>query len=175
MSIRPVFAVAIFVVSCLAAFNSASAQPGEINVQKQWTYMKHTDETSGKVQFLATTAAIEDDNAWLLLACGEDGRITFSIIYTGGFPFSLKSPVSVLWRIDVNPAVTTAAVMIGPTQIAIGSRVSNELLSFVVDGSRLSASISDADGKTHSYAWSLEPSDVALADIRGHCLEDGNE
>lgn len=175
MTIRRIFAVAILVVSCLVALNFVSAQPAEINVQQQWIYRKQVDQTTGKVQFSATTAAIGDENAWLLLACGEDGRITFSIIYTGGFPFSLKSPVSVLWRIDVNPPVTAAAVMIGPTQIAIGSRVSNELLSFLVDGSRLSASISDVDGKIHSYSWSLQPSDVALADIRGQCLEDGNE
>ena len=174
MPIRPIFVAASLVISGLATFNFASAQPGEINVQEQWAYMKHTDETTGKVQFLATTAAIEDDNAWLLLACGEDGRITFSIIYTGGFPYSLKSPASVSLRIDVDPAVTTAAVITGPSQISVGPRVSNELLSFLVDGNRLSASISDADAKIHTYAWSLQPSDVALADIRGHCLEDGN-
>ncbi len=175
MTIRPVFALAILAVSSLAALKCASAQPAGINVQQQWVYRKQVDQTTGKVQFLATSAAIGDENAWLLLACGEDGRITFSIIYTGGFPYSLKNPVSVLLRIDIDPAVTTAAVMIGPTQIAIGSRVSNELLSFLVDGSRLSASISDTDANIHSYAWSLQPSDVALADIHGHCLEDGNE
>src|SRR6266508_644485 len=166
MTLRLIFAAAIFVVSYLAAPDFGSAQPAEINVQQQWAYMKHIDLTTGKLQFLATTAAIEDDNALLLLACGEDGRITFSIIYTGGFPYSLKSPVSALLRIDIDLALTTAAVMIGSTQISIDPRVSNELLSFLVDGSRLSASISDADGKIHGYAWSLQPSDVALADIR---------
>ncbi len=175
MTIRPIFAVPILVVSCFAALNSGSAQPAEINVQQQWAYTEHINRTTGKVQFLATTAAIEDDDAWLLLACGEDGRITFSIIYTGGFPYLLKSPVSLLLRIDINPAITAAAVIIGSALISIDLRVSNKLLSFVVDGSRLSASISDADAKIHSYAWSLQPSDVALSDIRAHCLEDGNE
>jgi len=172
---RPILAAAILVVSCLAPFNSASAQPGEINVQQQWAYMRHIDLTTGKVQFLAATAAIDDDNAWLLLACGEDGRITFSMIYTGGFPYSLKSPVSVSIQVDIALGVTTAAVMIGQDHISIDPRLSHELLSFLVDGSGLSASIADADAKIRSYAWSLQPNDVALADIRTHCLEVDNE
>src|SRR5262249_14310240 len=126
---RPILVAAILVVSCLAPFNSASAQPGEINVQQQWAYMRHIDLTTGKVQFLAATAAIDDDNAWLLLACGEDGRITFSMIYTGGFPYSLKSPVSVSIQVDIALGVTTAAVMIGQDHISIDPRLSHELLS----------------------------------------------
>jgi hypothetical protein len=90
MTIRPIFAVAILVVSCLVALNFVSAQPAEINVQQQWIYRKQVDQTT-KVQFLATTAAIGDENAWLLLACGEDGRTRSRLSIQAAFPFHSRA------------------------------------------------------------------------------------
>ena len=164
--IRPTLAAGML---ALLAVECASAQ--EIKVQEQWAYTTRIDGTTGRTQFLATTVALEDENAWLVLGCGDDGRITISIMYTGGFRYPLQNSVGVSFQVDSAPRGNAVAVSVGQGQISIDPRIGSELLSFLVDGRRLSISIFDSDSKAHSYAWPLQPSDVALSDIRAHCLE----
>src|SRR5262245_57051576 len=130
--IRPTLAAGML---ALLAVECASAQ--EIKVQEQWAYTTRIDGTTGRAQFLATTVALEDENAWLVLACGDDGRITISIRYTGGFRYPLRKPVDVSFQVDSAPRSDAAAVSVAPGQISIDPRMSGELLSFLVDGRRL--------------------------------------
>ena len=94
------------VAAAISALISASmaAEP-EPKTQEQWAYTRHVDQTTGRVQFLATNMAMEDENAWLVLACGDDGQSTISIIHTGGFLYPLKQPTRVLFRIDTSPGI----------------------------------------------------------------------
>jgi hypothetical protein len=96
LTIRAIFAAAIVVAMMPLAEGSPAAQP-ELKVQEQWAYTRHVDQATGRVQFSATNMAMEDENAWLVLACDDEGKIRISIVHKDGFHYLFSRLVSNGW------------------------------------------------------------------------------
>jgi thiosulfate dehydrogenase len=162
-------------MALLAIFASARqramAQVGEIETQRPWAFTRDIDRSTGTVRYMATTAAIDQSDFWLLLACHQDGRSTISFMHLGGFPYLLGSPTHVSLRVDSNRAITIVAPQMENRQISIEPVSSGHLLRSVIQGRRLSVTVVDAGGGSHDYKLLLQPNDLALRDIRINCLD----
>src|SRR5262249_28261167 len=94
----------------LAALNGLpdcpSAQAAEVGVQGRWMYTTEVDGSTEAAQEMAATAAVEDDNVWLLLTCSPDRQTTVSIMHVEAFSYPLQSTVSLSLGVDTHPALT---------------------------------------------------------------------
>jgi hypothetical protein len=121
-----------------SARQGATAQVGVIETQRPWAYTQDVDRSSGTVRYLATTAAINEGDFWLLLACHQDRQLIIAFMHLGGFPYLLGSPTNVSLRIDSNPPIAIAAPQTENRQISIEPVSSGHLLRSVLQGRRLS-------------------------------------
>jgi len=168
---RSMFITIIALMTVPATRRASSAETSGFNAQGPWVYTHRIDPASEAVWHMATTVALEDDNVWLLLTCGEDRTMTVSIMHVEGFSYPVESSVSVSLRIDRHPTVRIPALPISNRQISIDPASSHDLLPLLLEGNRSSVTIADSRGDTHDYSFMLQPNEPALRDIRAICLD----
>jgi hypothetical protein len=118
---------------------------------------------------MATTRAAED-NIWFLVACSADDRLTVSLLHPEQFPFPLKASSQVKLRSNNVPTVSIEGKSIQSNQILVDPRPMRHIMLPLLQDDRLIVSISERDGTTHDYTFSLQPNDVALRAIRSRCF-----
>jgi hypothetical protein len=146
---------------------SAEGGHGEINVEGGWAYATRSDH--GGIEHMATTRAAED-NIWFLLACSADERLIVSLLHPEQFPFPLKPSSQVRLRSNNLPTVSIEGKSIGNNQIVVDPRPMRHILLPLLQDDQLVVSVSERDGITHDYTFSLQPNDVALRAIRSRCF-----
>jgi len=160
----------IFLVALLPLSRASAAETSGVNTDGPWIYTRQIDPASESVQDMATTAAIEDNNVWLLLTCNEDRTVTLSFMHVEEFPYPLGNTVSLLLRIDEHPTVSIHPRPVTNRQMSIDRTLSHGLLPLLLDGERSSITIADSRGDTHDYSFVLRPNERALSGIRAKCL-----
>jgi hypothetical protein len=168
---RPVPTICIMLMMLFAVFNRTSAQPPDIKTQGPWAYARQIEPASEAVLDMATTAAIDDGNVWLLLACNEDRELTVSIMHVTEFSYPVDSQVNISLRIDDHPKLTMPAVSIHNEQVSLASRSSHDLLPLLLSGTQSFVTIPDGRGEPHEYGFNLQPNNIALSRIRANCLD----
>jgi hypothetical protein len=174
MASRPISTICIALTLLSVALNASCAETPDVKVQGPWAYTRQVQGASEAVRDVATTAAVDDSNVWLLLACDEDRRVTVSIMHVEELPFRVGSEVNVSLRIDDHPKLTMPAISIHNQQISIGSGSSHDLLPLLVGGNQSFVTIPDSRGEPHEYGFKLQPNDIALSSIRANCLDPVN-
>ena len=167
----PIFTLCLALAVLPVAADCPSAQAAEVGVQGRWMYTIEGDSATEAVQAMATTAAMEDDNVWLLLTCSPDRQTTVSIMHVEAFSYPLQSRVNLSVGIDTHPMLTMLALRVNEKQLSLDSGSSYALLPLLLGGNQSFASIPDSRGQSHHYSFVLKPNDVALSDIRAQCLE----
>jgi hypothetical protein len=158
-------AAAAFVI---ASEGSAEQGPGEVNVQGGWAYTARGKD--GAVEHVAATRAAEDA-AWLLLACGTDGRLTVSLIHTERFPFPLRSLSLVKLRSNNVPTALIEGKSVQNNQIFVDPIPVLHIMPQLMQDDELVVSIPDRNGAMHDYTFSMQPNDLALRPIRLRCFD----
>ena len=161
--------VALLAIAAVFASSDAWAQEGrgQINVEGGWAYTTRSDH--GGIEHIATTRAAED-NIWLLLACSADERLTVSLLHPEQFPFPLKPSSQVELRSNNVPTVSIEGKSLGNNQIVVDPRPMRHIMLPLLQDDRLVVSLSERDGTTHDYTFSLQPNAVALGAIRSRCF-----
>jgi VCBS repeat-containing protein len=136
-------AAAAFVI---ASEGSAEQGPGEVNVQGGWAYTARGKD--GAVEHVAATRAAEDA-AWLLLACGTDGRLTVSLIHTERFPFPLRSLSLVKLRSNNVPTALIEGKSVQNNQIFVDPIPVLHIMPQLMQDDELVVSIPDRNGAMH--------------------------
>jgi len=170
--VRSLF-IAIILLMTVPTRRAFPAEATGVGIQSPWIYTQRIDSGSEGVLHMATTAAIEDDNVWLLLTCGEDRTTTISVMHVDGFPYPVETPVAMLLRIDSHPNMRISALPISERQMSLDPASSHDLLALLLDGSRSSVTMADGRGDTHDYTFMLQPNEPALNGIRANCLGPG--
>jgi hypothetical protein len=147
---------------------SAIEQNDNVNVQGRWAYTAR--DNNGGMEHMAVTQAAEDD-AWLLLLCSPDERLTVSVIHNEQFPFPLKASSSVKIRSKNVPAVSVEGKSIKNDQIFVDPKPMRHIMPMLLQDYNLVVSIPEWDGAMHDYTFSTQPNDLALAPIRSHCFD----
>ena len=160
----------IFLLALSSLSRASAAQTPRVNTEGPWIYTRQIDPALESVQDMATTAAIKDDNVWLLLTCNEDRTVTLSFMHVEEFPYPLVDTISLLLRVDEHPSVSVHAWHVTNRQMSIDRTLSHELLPLLLDGERSSVTIADSRGDTHDYNFVLQPNERALSRIRATCL-----
>ena len=168
---RPILAVCLALAALHVLPDRPSAQAAEVGMQGRWMYTKEVGDSTEAAQEMAATAAVEDDNVWLLLTCSPDRQTTVSIMHVEAFSYPLASRVSLSLGIDTHPALTMSALAVNHRQLSLDSGSSYALLPLLLAGNQSFASIPDKRGESHRYSFVLKPNDVALSDIRAQCLD----
>lgn len=158
-------AAAAFVI---ASQGSAEQGPGEVNVPGGWAYTARGKD--GAVEHLAVTRAAEDA-AWLLLACGADGRLTVSLIHAQQFPFPLKSLSLMRLRSNNVPTALIEGKSVKNNQIFVDPIPMLHIMPLLMQDDELVVSIPDRDQTMHDYTFSMQPNDLALRPIRLRCVD----
>jgi hypothetical protein len=147
---------------------SAMEENDNVNVDGSWAYTAR--DKNGGMEHMAVTQAAEDD-AWLLLACSPDERLTVSVIHNEQFPFPLKASSSVRVRSKNVPAVSLEGKSIKNDQIFVDPKPMRHIMPLLLQDYYLVVSIPERDGAMHDYTFSTQPNDLALAPIRSHCFD----
>src|SRR5262245_24588852 len=163
----------ILFLAAAAAFviaSEASAEKGldDVQVQGGWAYAARGND--GAVEHMAATRAAEDA-AWLLLACSADGRLTVSLIHTEQFPFP-PEPFSLV-KLQSNN-VSTALIegkSVQNNQLFVDPMPMRHVIPLLMQDDELVVSITDRNGATHNYTFSMQPNDLALRPIRSRCFD----
>jgi len=163
---------AVVLLAIAAAFvrSDVSAQEGHgriNNVEGGWAYTTRSDH--GGIEHMATTRAAED-NIWFLVACSADERLTVSLLHPEQFPFPLKPSSQVELRSNNVPTVSIEGKSLGNNQIVVDPRPLRHIMLPLLQDDQLVVSISERDGITHDYTFSLQPNKVALRAIRSRCF-----
>jgi hypothetical protein len=170
--IRPrIFTLCLALAALRMAGDCPSAHAAEIGVQGRWMYTTEPDGLTGAAQGMAATAAVEDDNVWLMLTCSPDRQMTVSIMHAEAFSYPLQNRVNLSLGIDTHPTLTMSALTVNEKQLSLDSGSSYSLLPLLLAGDRSFASVPDSRGEAHRYSFVLKPNDVALSDIRAQCLD----
>ena len=161
--------VGLVAIAVAFASSDALAQQGQgqINVEGGWAYTTRSDH--GGIEHIATTRAAED-NIWFLLACSADERLTVSLLHPEQFPFSLPSSSQVELRSNNVPTVSIEGKSFGNNQIVVDPRPMRQIMLPLLQDDQLVVSLSERDGTTHDYTFSLQPNAVALGAIRSRCF-----
>src|SRR5262245_10526539 len=165
----PIFTLCLALAALRVAAGWPSAQASEVAMQGRWMYT--TEVVGATEEAMATTAAVEDDNIWLLLTCSPDRQTTVSIMHVEAFSYPLQSRVNLSLGIDAHPTLTMSALTVSERQISLDTGSSYALLPLLLAGDRSFASVPDSRGEAHRYSFVLKPNDVALSDIRAQCLD----
>jgi hypothetical protein len=140
---------------------------GEVNVEGGWAYTARSDH--GGIEHIATTRAAED-NIWFLLACSADDRLTVSLLHPEQFPFPLRASSQVELRSNNVPTVSIEGKSLGNNQVVVDPRPLRHVMLPLLQDDQLVVSLSERDGTTHDYTFSLQPNAVALRAIRSRCF-----
>jgi hypothetical protein len=161
--------VALLVIAAIFASSDALAEEGhgQINVEGGWAYTTRSDHDG--IEHIAMTRAAED-NIWFLLACSADERLTISLLHPEQFPFPLKASSQVKLRSNNVPTVSIEGKSIQNNQIFVDPRPMRHIMLPLLQDDQLVVSISERDGTTHDYTFSLQPNEVALRAIRSRCF-----
>jgi len=165
----------LMIVSDVSAETHGSEPPGlgnaeehsRIDVKGGWAYTARSDHRG--IEHMAATRAAED-NIWFLLACSADERLTVSLLHPEEFPFPLKPSSLVRLRSDNLPTVSIEGKSIQNNQIFVDPRPMRHIMLPLLQDDQLVVSISERDGITHDYTFSLQPNKVALRAIRSRCF-----
>jgi len=166
-----IFTLCLALAALRVGPDRSTAQASEIGMQGRWMYTTEVVGATEAVQAMATTAAVEDDNVWLLLTCSPDRQTTVSIMHVEAFSYPLQSRVNLSLGIDAHPTLTMSALTVNEKQLSLDPGSSYALLPLLLAGDRSFASVPDSRGEAHSYSFVLKPNDVALSDIRAQCLD----
>ncbi len=161
----------LVVTAMMASYAHCSAQTLEPSVQGPWAYTKRFDELLHGTEHMAATPAAEDEDTWLLLACGANHRFMAALMHVGPFPYSLSSPFTIALRSNKFPQTTLSARTAQPNQIAVDPEAVRSLMPLLIEADSLAASIGETSGATHHYTFSLQPNDMALRAIRLQCFD----
>jgi hypothetical protein len=167
----PIFTMCLAFAVLRVAADCPSAQASDVGVQGRWMYTKEIGGTTEAAQEMAATAAVEDDNVWLLLTCSPERQTTVSIMHVEAFSYPLQSKVNLSLGIDAHPTLTMSARAVNDKKLSLDSGSSFALLPLLLGGNRSFASVPDSRGESHHYSFVLQPNDVALSDIRAQCLD----
>lgn len=148
------------------------AQTAEPKAQPPWAYT-YRDDGSNSIEFMATTAALEDREVWLLLACSSTRTFSVSIMRDGKYPFSLSDWTELTLQFDDFRPISLPAAVIEPRQITASSVLTRDLFPVLTHSKILSVLVRGRHGTAHAYSFSLQPSNVALRDIDIHCFQSG--
>jgi hypothetical protein len=168
---RRIFIMSLALTALSVAPNCASAQASKVGVQGKWMYTTEVDAATETAREMAATAAVEDDDVWLLLTCGSDHQTTVSIMGVEAFSNLLETRISISLGIDMHPALTMSALKVNDKQISLDSGSSYALLPLLLAGNESSVNIADSRGETRRYSFTLQPNDLALRQIRAQCFD----
>jgi hypothetical protein len=144
---------------------SAMEENDNVNVDGSWAYTAR--DKNGGMEHMA----MAEDDAWLLLACSPDERLTVSVIHNEQFPFPLKDSSSVKIRSNNVPAVSVEGKSIKNDQIFVDPKPMRHIMPLLLQDYYLVVSIPERDGAMHDYTFTTQPNDLALAPIRSHCFD----
>ena len=137
--------------------------------QGRWTYTQRVD--GNVIEHMATTPSSQDADAWLLVACSTDERLTVALIHTAAFRFSLPTAALVRLRAAGVPELSVAGKSIAANQMVIDPRVMRHVMPQLIEADEFSVLIPEQAGATHDYTFPMQPNDRALAPLRSHCLD----
>ena len=162
------------IFSLLSVGSFAGSQPLEPKLKSQppWAYTYRID--ADKIDFLATTPALEDRDVWLLLACKDNQTFYASLVDANTFAFPLSERMELTLRLDGLPGISLPSAVIKQKQITARPSSATQLFSLVKRSNLLSVSVPEqGSGAIHTYSFSLQPNDLALRDIDIHCFQSG--
>jgi hypothetical protein len=151
------------------ASGAAGGEADKIHVQGNWAYVDRGE--ASVEQHLATTPAAEGD-VWLILACGQDEKLTVSLIHDTKFEFPLKASSSVQLRSKEVPAVAVEGRSAEANQIVLDPRLMRHVMPSFAKEDQLVISVLEAAGLAHDYTFAMQPNNIALKAIRSHCFSD---
>ena len=122
-----------------------------------------------ELEFMATVPATEEAGVWLLLVCKSRERLYLSLVHPTQFPFALKGISHLTLRLDGSAPISLPVAAIEQKLITADPRTAKDLLPLLVGGSKLVASIPKSGGAVHSYAFALQPNNLALKEVNAHC------
>lgn len=154
----------------LIAAADCAAQTAEPKAQPPWAYT-YREDGPNRIELMATTAALEDRDVWLLLACNSTPTFTVSIMHEGKYPFSLDDRTDLTLQFDGSRAVSLPAAVIEQKQITASPALTRDLFPVLTRSKTLSVLVRDHHGARHTYSFSLQPNNVALRDIDIHCFQ----
>ena len=105
-----------------------------------------------------------------LIACSADDRLTVSLLHPEQFPFPLPPSSQVKLRSNNVPTVSIERKSIQNNQIFVDPSPMRHIMLPLLQDDQLVVSISEQDGTTHDYTFSLQPNDFALRAIRSRCF-----
>jgi hypothetical protein len=158
-------------LSACASLTAAFAR-AEVQSQPPWAYNYRSDARD-RVEFMATTPAVEDGDVWLLLACGTDRTFRVSLLRPSGFPFHPGGRLHLALRLDDAPPMASPAVLVQRGLITADPNATSHLFAVITRGEVLSVTISEAPGAPQDYSFHFQPNDRALHDIGVHCFNIG--
>ena len=156
----------------IGSAGSCMAQEADVKSQPPWAYTYQVDKAN-EIEFLATTAALNDGDVWLLLACTEGKAFSMSLMGADGFPYLLGDQTNLTLQLDERPALVFSATVIDHKQVTVVSNSTKELFRVLRHSKSLSASVAGRSNLTRTYVFSLQPNDAALRDIDIHCFQSG--
>jgi hypothetical protein len=163
-------ALLAFLMTLPLAINFTSGnEVRDMVVQGGWAYSQQVQ--GGKVQYIATTRAAEDD-AWFLLACSAEERLAVSLIHTIRFPFPLNPSSLVNVRSNNLPSVSVEGKSVQDNLIFLDPKPMRHIMPLLLQEEQLVISVSERDGTEHDYTFYMQPNDLALKAIRSGCLDD---
>jgi hypothetical protein len=161
----------LLVVACLLGAQSPSlADTDVLKVQGPWAYVETSEGPTKPVDYMATTAAIEDRDTFIVLVCSKDEHVSAAIIRPDSFPYELgETPLQLSLQLDDSPVVMILAVPIERKQLIIHPQTARDLIPLIVHSKKMIASVPEINGPRHSYSFSLQPNDRALHEIGVRC------
>ncbi len=165
---------ASLVFSLLSVGSFAGGQPLEPKMKSQppWAYTYRID--ADKIDFLATTPALEDRDVWLLLACRDNQTFYASLVDADTFAFPLSERPELALRLDELPAISLPSAVIEQKQITARPSSATQFFSLLTRSNLLSVSVPEqGSGAIHRYSFSLQPNDLALREIDVHWFQSG--
>jgi hypothetical protein len=160
-------------LSATATYAATTTSPlGEerdgVKVQGGWAYSTLRDN-DGMRQRVAATRAAEDD-VWLLIACNAGEQLAMSLIHGTRFPFPLDPSLLLKLQSDHMPTLSLEARRVEENVIFVDRRPMRKIVPRLVRDQYAVVSISEPDGPSHDYTFSMQPNNIALGEIRSHCL-----
>jgi hypothetical protein len=70
-----------------------------------------------------------------------------------------------MMQLDESDPIELPVALIAQNNVTADPRRTKDLVALLTQSSRLSVSITEIDGTAHTYVFSLQPNDIALA----HC------
>jgi hypothetical protein len=139
---------------------------GELRRNGPWLSTERLNNITHRQEHMAATPAAENRDVWLLLVC-DDSRITASLMHSNEFPPGVSS--NLVLRSDGFPAVAVPVRLVRKNQLSIDAATTRHLMPLILDSKRLVISMSAVVGNPHDYTFSLQPNDLALAEINRRC------